>query len=132
MGRKKGDPDMLGNTKAVTHGIYSAENRAPNAMTAFDVDSLHELREMVKTAAGRDDLKLEIIARLTLIARKFFSDAFQANKHPGWWNTGIVGRGATYLAELRRWLDAMPKVDPEVIDAEVLKVYREDTDAQNS
>jgi len=117
-----------GNTNAVTHGIYNLENRTPEAMTPFDVSTLHELRQLLKTDAGRLDLKIEVIARLAMIARKFFSDAFDTAKAERWWESGVVGRGATYLAELRRWLDTVPA---EQKDYTLIEVLRGDTDAQD-
>ena len=112
-------------SNALKHGMHSIEAREPVAMTPFDYDSLVDLRELAKTAAGRDEIKVEIVARLTLVARKFFSDVSKNADDPEWWESGAVKRGGTYLAELRRWLDTMPpdKRD-DAIDAEILKSYR--------
>jgi len=117
-----------GNTAAMTHGVSSLQTRAPADMSPFDLDTLEELRQLVRTDAGRNDVKIEIVARLVLVARKFFSDALEGTKGPRWWDSGVVGRGATYLAELRRWLDTVPA---EQKDYTLIEVLRGDTDAQD-
>jgi len=117
-----------GNTAAMTNGVSSLQTRAPVGMSPFDLDTLEELRHLVRTDAGRDDVKIEIIARLVLVARKFFSDAMEGPKGARWWESGVVKRGGTYLAELRRWLDTMPKQQQE---ATLIEVLRGDYDVQD-
>jgi hypothetical protein len=124
------------NKNAITHGIHSFEDSGPKRLQPFEIDNLRELREMVRQGDGREEIKIEIVARLTIIARKFFSDAALHQKDSNWWDSGIVGRGATYLAELRRWLELFPKDDAtrnrasEVLDA-ILKGSKEGSDENN-
>jgi hypothetical protein len=125
---KGGPPE--GNTNAQTHGIHTFERKGPAALSPFELDSLEELRQALATAPGRKDLKVEIIARLTIIARKFFSDGMNRWNDPRFWDSGPMARGGTYLAELRRWVESMPADDPEVLDAiEIVKQYRSDDPA---
>ncbi len=93
------------NKNALTHGIHSFEAGGERNLSPFEVESLQELRELVKTEQGRQDVKLEIIARLVIIARKLFADMQKSQNSRDWWEGGPVIRGGTYLAELRRWLE---------------------------
>lgn len=121
---------MLNNTNAVSHGVHSAANRPPALMNPLDVQTLTELRDLIRSGDGRIELRLEIIARLTLVARKFFADISRNQSDPAWWNSGVVRVGGSYLSELRRWVDSMPP-DREAIDVPDLSPYRSDTDASN-
>lgn len=94
-----------GNTNAEKHGIHTFEQRGELALNPFEVNSLDELRAIVKTDPGRKEIKDEVVARLVIIIRKFFNDMQNNFKDPSWWNSGAVARGGTYLAELRRWLE---------------------------
>ena len=114
------------NKAAVTHGIYSFEANGPGVLSPVEVASLQELRELAKTEQGRTEIKVEVTARLMVIVQKAFADMMESQKGPGWWNSGVVGRAGTYLAELRRWLESFPPDRGEVIDIEaVLGQYRE-------
>jgi hypothetical protein len=114
-----------GNQNAKTHGIHSFEAHGPKVLAPFEVDSLQELRELVKTPSGRDDIRVEIVARLVIIARKFFSDAALHQHDNDWWEKGFINKGATYLAELRRYLDgfgASQDKTAEIIEAAIASV----------
>ena len=93
---------------AKTHGIFSFEERGPDALEPSEVASLQELRDMIDTPEGEREVVTEVKARLVIIVRKVFNDMAQLEKDPKWWDAGVVGRGGTYLAELRRWLIAFP------------------------
>ena len=119
------------NLNAMTHGVHSFEENGPRKLEPFEIDNLRDLRELVRQGDGREELKIEIVARLTIIARKFFNDAALHQKDSNWWDSGIVGRGATYLAELRRWIELFPKDDntrnraADVLDA-IMKGVNDD------
>jgi hypothetical protein len=114
-----------GNTASKTHGIYSFEAKGTNSLSPPEITRLDELRERAKTEPGRTEIKVEIIARLQIIVQKAFDDMASA---PGgnFWNSGVVGRAGSYLAELRRWLESMPPDKQNVIDAEaMIRQYRD-------
>jgi hypothetical protein len=123
---KGGPPE--GNTNAQTHGIHTFERKGPDALNPFEVDSLQELRALARTHEGRQAIREELLARLVIIDRKFFVDMQSKWNDPRFWDSGVITRGGTYLAETRRLLDTFPdKEDPNVIDAmDIVKQYRED------
>lgn len=96
------------------HGIHALENRGAASLTNLEIASLRELKELVRTDEGKAQVKREITARLVLIARKMFGDMETKLNDPQWWESGVVRRGATYLAELRRWMDALPTGEREI------------------
>lgn len=105
---------------ALKHGIVALEARGESALAPAEVESLRELREMVRTHPGRQEVREEIVARLVIIARKVFNDMEQLAESPKWWEAGVVRRGGTYLAELRRWLDTFPTTDGRPKDVTAL------------
>jgi enoyl reductase-like protein len=121
------------NKNAVTHGIHSFERNGPAVLKPFEVQSLDELRELASTEGGRTAIKEEIIARLMIVCRKFFSDL--AN-NPGpegrFWDRGVIARGGTYLSELRRWVDSMPQDKQQPIDVGAITAKYRGEDAPNS
>jgi hypothetical protein len=117
----------LGNTNAVQHGIYSFENNVNRGLQPLEIDSLQELRELVHTGDGRQSIREEITARLTIIVRKVFDDLAAKKDSPAFWNEGVTTRGGTYLAELRRWLDTFPveKQNDYHEGKEIIQSYRD-------
>ena len=103
-----------GGEASKTHGIHSLENRGAASLSALELASLRELKELVRTESGKAEVKREITARLILIARKMFSDMESKLGDPKWWEAGVVRRGATYLAELRRWMESLPPEEHEI------------------
>lgn len=91
------------------HGAYAFEKRGEPALCPSEVASLKELRELVRTYPGRQEVREEITARLVIIARKVFFDMEKQMGNPKWWESGVVKRGATWISELRRWLLSFPQ-----------------------
>ncbi len=87
------------------HGAYAFESRGEAALSPNEVESLQELRDLVSSESGRQEVREEISARLVIIARKVFFDMEKQMGNPKWWDAGVVKRGATWIAELRRWLE---------------------------
>ena len=109
-----------GKSIAEKHGVFAVEARGESALAPAEVESLRELREMVRTHPGRQEIREEIVARLVIITRKVFNDMEQLASSPKWWEAGVVRRGGTYLAELRRWLDTFPTTDDQPKDVTAL------------
>ena len=115
------------NKNALTHGIYSLDKgNGIKVLEPFELDNLQDLRDLVKSGDGRLAIRDEIIARLVLISRKFFNDAFNNHNSPSFWRTPTLARGGTYLAELRRWLDAYP--DDQKTTVTLIQMLRGDGD----
>ena len=109
-----------------THGIHSLEDSGPKTLNPAEIENLRELRQLVKTEPGRQEIREEIVSRLVIMARKFFGDiATAAQSERDFWNAGVVARGGTYLAELRRWLDTFPPEKPK--NASIIEMLRGDT-----
>lgn len=109
-----------------THGIHSLEDSGPKTLTPAEIEDLRELRQLVKTEPGRQEIREEIVSRLVIIARKFFGDiATAAHEDRDFWASGVVARGGTYLAELRRWLDTFPP--DKAKNASIIELLRGDT-----
>lgn len=109
-----------GKSIAEKHGVFAVEARGESALAPAEVESLRELREMVRTHPGRQEIREEIVARLVIITRKVFRDMERLAESPKWWEAGVVRRGGTYLAELRRWLDTFPTTDGRPKDVTAL------------
>lgn len=90
------------------HGAYAFESRGEAALEPAEIASLQELRDLVRTEPGRQDVREEISARLIIVARKVFNDMELQLENPNWWDSGVVKRGATWIAELRRWIESFP------------------------
>jgi hypothetical protein len=114
-----------GNQAAKKHGIYAFEARGPQTLAPEEVESLKELRALVKTEQGREELREEVTARLLVLVLKSF-DEMAKKRGPELWNTPVLARAGTYLAELRRWLETFPPEDRDIIDLDAtISKYRD-------
>jgi hypothetical protein len=122
-----------GNQNRLTHGIHALDTGSGlKSLSPFELDNLEDLRQMARSGDGRLELKVEIIARLTLICRKFFADSFNTHDSPRWWDSGPVSHGSHYLSELRRWLESYPPDKQPDLDLAVLDKYKsEDKNASD-
>jgi len=115
----------------VTHGVHSFEKRGEAALVPAEVASLQELRELVAYPEGREQVRQEVTARLVIICRKVFGDMEASLADPQWWEAGVVRRGGTYLAELRRWLDTFqPSQDPPMSPAEAVAAAMKEVEGE--
>jgi hypothetical protein len=101
------------------HGIYAFRDRGEDSLTAENIKSLRDLRELVKTKPGREELRRELTARVATICWMGFGELQKAGKQGNLWNSPVIRRAATWVAELRRLLDSFPD-DSDVIDAEMI------------
>lgn len=112
------------------HGIYAFRDRGPDALIEpQQVSSLAELRELVRTQPGRDALRQEMTARVALICYMGFSELKNwADDGKPIWESPMIRRAATWMAELRRLLDTFPP-EKEAIDiTEILRGSEDDED----
>lgn len=98
------------------HGLYAFRDRGEDSLTAENISSLHDLRELVKTRPGRNELRMELTARLAMICWIGFSELQKEGATGNLWTSPVIRRAATYIAELRRLLDSFPD-DADIIDA---------------
>jgi hypothetical protein len=106
------------------HSIYAFSDRGAEALSTENVNSLNDLRELVKTHPGREELRRELTARVALVCYMGFSELSNDAQKGSIWESPVIKRAATWVAELRRLLDSYPD-DLNVIDAEsVLSAVR--------
>jgi hypothetical protein len=101
------------------HGIYAFRDRGEDSLTVENIKSLHDLRELVKSQPGREELRKELTARVATICWMGFGELQKAGQAGHLWTSPVVKRAATWVAELRRLLDSFPD-DSDVIDAEMV------------
>ena len=108
MGMSRAERAQKAGQASKKHGAYAFESRGEAALEPAEIASLQELRDLVRTEPGRQDVREEISARLIIVARKVFNDMELQLENPNWWDSGVVKRGATWIAELRRWIESFP------------------------
>ena len=101
---------------APTHGAFSVLDKGGRSVVLDEVGRLsyNELREQLRDPHARDELKLELLTRLTVMMRIGFGEAerLAAGDH-SIWDSPLIKRFATYLALLTRVLDSMPATGSE-------------------
>ena len=107
---------VTGNNAARKHGIYAFKDRGEESLTIENVKSLHDLRELVKTNPGRQELRQELAARVALIVYLGFNEMQKDAESGRLWRGPVIKSAATWVAELRRLLDSFPE-DSDIIDA---------------
>jgi hypothetical protein len=96
----------------VTHRVNAFEARGEAALAPTQKEYLAELREMVRTQPGRLEIREELAAALMLICQLGFSHMREnAEKGQDIWESGVIGRLATYINALRMLLDNWPEDD---------------------
>ncbi|MCI0398228.1 MAG: hypothetical protein L0322_25310 [Chloroflexi bacterium] len=94
---------------AVKHGIHAFEARGPLALDDGRLSRLAELRQMVRSHPGRMELREELTARTALIVDLAMSELITTHEAgKSIWESPVIKRAGTYLAELRRLLDSFP------------------------
>ncbi len=110
-----------GNQAAVKHGIYSFQNRGDKSLNPQRVGRLAELRELVQTQPGRQELREELAARCALIVDLAMADLVKThNDGHSIWTSPVIKRMGTFMAELRRVLDTFPADEVEGTAAEII------------
>ena len=105
-----------------SHGIHAFVSRGDDSLRPKDVSRLAELRKMVKSDAGRMDLREELLSRMFLIVELgYFHLEQEAQAGKDIWATDVIKRMGTYAAECRRLLDSWPQQGPPVI-AELVRI----------
>ena len=108
---------------ARSHGIYSFRDNGPGTLAPEKVGRLAELREMVKTQPGREQIRQETTARVALITELAYAEMRDAaDDGESIFDAPVTARAGTWFAELRRLLDAWPP--DELESANVLESLR--------
>ena len=93
------------------HGIRALELSGPDSLEVEPekVAALHELREMVRSEPGRRDLREELTARVALIVEMGFGELIKwTDQGRPLFQSPVIKRASTWVAELRRLLDSFP------------------------
>lgn len=89
------------------HLVHSFERRGTEALDPQRINRLDELRQMLSDAPGRVALRRELAARMILISEMGFAHLKQqAENGENFWESGVIRRLGSYVAESRRLLDS--------------------------
>lgn len=103
-----------GHTAAEKHGIHTFEARGVTALEPGRLSRLAELRQLVKSQPGRLELREELTARCALIVDIAMSELVKTHEAgDSIWDSPVIKRAGTYLAEMRRLLDSFPPDDAD-------------------
>lgn len=123
---QKKEAGRKGGLSGKTHGLHAVQERGPAALT-IEVEQMRyrELREALRQPAAREEIKLELMARLTTMMRVGFSEMesmAQQGRDP--FGAPVVGRLGTYLNLLARLLNSFPQAKPDSLAEEIEKIQR--------
>ena len=95
-----------------THGMRGLEISGPKSLDSAKYDRLSDLRRIVATHPGRQELRQELAARVALLVEIGFHELVKTHEDgKSIWESPVIGRYSTYLAELRRVLETFPADD---------------------
>ena len=105
-------PAPEGNSRARKHGVDSLLNSGPDKLAdPTQITRMAELRQLVKTEPGRQEIRAELTARMALLTALGFSYlAQQVEAGADIWSLDVIKRLATYTAETRRLLDSFSEL----------------------
>jgi len=105
-----------------THGIYSLRDSGPKTLDPVQIERYSELKQLVKTHPGRIELREELAARAALLVDLGFSELIKtASDGQSVWDSPVIRRMGTYMAELRRILDSFPANDNQQSANEIIQ-----------
>ena len=115
-------PPQYGNNHARKHGVNSLLNSGPDKLTdPVKITRMAELRQLVKSEPGRQEIRAELTARMALLCDLGFSylgQQVEVEDGADIWSLDVIKRLATYTAETRRLLDSFSAELPVGFDAE--------------
>lgn len=108
------------------HSIHAFESRGEEALNPSKINRLRELRQLLAEDPGRIEYRLELTARMALICELGFAHLkAKADAEEDIWESGVIRRLATYVAETRRLLDScedeLPRSSATELIAQVIK-----------
>ena len=107
-------PPQYGNNHARKHGVNSLLNSGPDKLTdPVKITRMAELRQLVKSEPGRQEIRAELTARMALLCDLGFSylgQQVEVEAGADIWSLDVIKRLATYTAETRRLLDSFTEL----------------------
>ncbi len=129
------DPEQkrLAGQKGRKHGIYAIEARGEAALDEVAAMDYQELRQALRDPQAREEIKLELMARLTIMMRVGFDQmGVVAERGGDPFGTPVVGRLGTYMNLLARLLGSFPVNRPDSLADEVDRIKALITDAERA
>ena len=113
---------LAGNTRSVKHGIDAFRTRGPGRLQdPASIERYSELKRLLATQPGREDLRIELGARAFLLVEMGFSELHRVYETGGdLWESPVIRRYATFLAECRRILSDWPDSEQALESANVI------------
>ena len=121
------------------HGMYSMEFSGPDALAdPTQITRMAELREILRTQPGRDEVRHELAARLVLmvemgiasVRERYEGEHVTTAQRAKVWKDPVIGVLPRYISALQKALDSLPKLFDEPKNVtEMLDKLSEDADA---
>ena len=120
-----------GGESTIKHGIYAIENRGSASLGDTEQMTYRELREALRQPAAREEIKLELMARLATMMRVGFSEMERLSEQgQDVFAAPVIGRLGTYLNLLARLLGTFPPQQRDTLAEEILRIQELVKDAE--
>ena len=120
-----------GGESTIKHGIYAIENRGAASLAETEQMTYRELRQTLRQPAAREEIKLELMARLTTMMRVGFSEMERLSEQGlDVFAAPVVGRLGTYLNLLARLLGSYPPQQRDTLTEEIRRIQELVKDAE--
>ena len=116
-----------------SHGIYAIEARGEAALDDVGALEYRELRQALRDPQIREEIKLELVARLVVMMRAGFDQmGVVAERGGDPFGAPVVGRLGSYMNLLARLLGSFPVNRPDSLADEVDRIKALITDAERA
>ena len=127
------DPEQkrLAGQQGRKHGIYSLQDRGPEALEPAERSRYQELRELVKSQPGREEFREELLSTTMLIVEMGVSELRHTNDlGQSIWTVPVIKALASYINSAARLIDSFPKDDLKSVRmAQVVEEMKERAEA---
>ena len=121
-----------GGESTIKHGIYAIENRGAASLGDTEQMTYRELREALRQPKVREEIKRELMARLTTMMRVGFSEMERLSEQGrDVFEAPVIGRLGTYLNLLARLLGSYPPQQRDTLAEEILRIQELVKDAEH-
>ena len=120
-----------GGAASKKHGIYALENRGATSLTETEQMTYSELREALRQPEMREEIKLELMARLATMMRFGFAEMERLSEQGrDVFDAPVTGRLGTYLNLLARLLGSYPSQKQDALAEEIRRIQQLVKDAE--
>ena len=105
-----------------THGIYAFQDRGEESLEPANIGRLAELRRLVKTYRGRQELRQELFARTMLICDIAYGELRTTSEQGiSIMENPVIRIASTWYALANRILDSFPEEDREGLSSDIIQ-----------